>query len=155
MSRAGGTPTDEVDRLWLILVGLVMDTRGDWRRKVAEATGLPFSRVRALRRLGRQPMSLGELAEAMGSDAPAATVAVNDLERRGLVVREPHPEDRRAKLVSLTAGGRRTLALGKKVKEGAPAAFAALTSRDVDDLKRILERVSANAPQGRRATQTK
>src|SRR5271170_742481 len=96
----------EIDRAWALIVGLVMDTRGDWRRKVAEATGLPFTRTRALRRLAGGPLTLRELAESLGTDAPAATVAVNDLEERGLVTRGEHPDDRRAKLVALTAAGR-------------------------------------------------
>jgi DNA-binding MarR family transcriptional regulator len=137
VSRA---PSPEVDRVWLTMVGLVMDSRGDWRRNVAEATGLPFSRVRALRRLDARPLTLVELAEAMGSDAPAATVAVNDLERRGLVERGPHPDNRRAKLVSLTAAGRRTLGAARRVTDHAPEGFAALSTKDVGDLARILER---------------
>ena len=40
----------EIDRVWHQIVAMVMDTRGDWRRKVTEATGLPFTRFRALRR---------------------------------------------------------------------------------------------------------
>ena len=44
--------------------------------------------------------------EAATIDAPAATVAVNDLEDRGLVVRETDPTNRRCKVVSLTDAGR-------------------------------------------------
>ena len=55
----------EVDRVWQAIVGMVMDTRGDWRRKVAEATGLPFTRVRALKRLNGGPLTLRALAEAL------------------------------------------------------------------------------------------
>ena len=44
------------------------------------------------------PMTVKEVAEAATMDAPAATVAVNDLEERGLVVRETDPTNRRSKL---------------------------------------------------------
>jgi DNA-binding MarR family transcriptional regulator len=132
----------DVDEIWASLVALVMDTRGDWRRNVAEATGLPFSRVRALRRLGDGPLTLGELAASMGSDAPAATAAVNALEARGLVERKPHPGDRRAKIVSLTPAGRRTLAAARRVTERAPATFAELAPKDVRELARIVARVT-------------
>jgi DNA-binding MarR family transcriptional regulator len=132
----------ELDRVWQRLVGLVMDSRGDWKRNVAEATGLPFSRVRALRRLGDGPLTLVALAQSMGSDAPAATVAVNDLERRGLVERRPHPEDRRAKLVSLTAAGKRTLQAARRVRDDAPVALTALSSSDVEALARMLEKLA-------------
>jgi DNA-binding MarR family transcriptional regulator len=126
-----------VDGVWRSIVALVMDTRGDWRRKVSEATGLPFTRTRALRRLGAGPLTLRALAESLGTDAPAATVAVNDLERRGLVTRVEHPEDRRAKLVSLTAAGRATLRAERNVSDRAPEALASLSREDVKTLERI------------------
>jgi DNA-binding MarR family transcriptional regulator len=129
----------EVDRVWHAIVGLVMDSRGDWRRKVSLATGLPFSRVRALRRLDARPLTLHELADAMGSDAPAATVAVNDLEKRGLVERRPHAEDRRAKIVSLTPAGRRLLGTIRRLTDSAPDAFALLTAKDIAELTRIFQ----------------
>jgi len=137
-----GRAPPEVDQVWRTLVTLVMDSRGDWRRKVADITGLPFSRVRALRRLDDGPLTLRELAEAMGSDAPAATSAVNALEQKGLVERRPHPEDRRAKIVSLTADGRRTLGAARRFIETAPEAFAELPAKDIRELARILERFS-------------
>jgi DNA-binding MarR family transcriptional regulator len=132
---------DDGDRAWQSLVALVMDNMGDFRRQVADATGLPFSRFRALRRLDDAPLTLRALAESMGTDAPAATVMVNDLEARGLVRREPHPEDKRAKVVSLTPEGRRVLRAGRGVEQRAPARFEALTAEDVADLTRIVARL--------------
>lgn len=129
----------EIDRVWHQIVTLVMDTRGDWRRKVAEATGLPFSCFRALRRLNEGPLTLRALAESLGTDAPAATVAVNELERRGLVTRREHPEDRRAKLVSLTTAGRAIVRAGKSVPDPAPQALATLSLEDTRMLARIFD----------------
>ncbi len=77
------TRTEHADELWRMLVTVVMDTRDDWRRRVGEATGLPFGRVRALRRLVDGPRTLSELAEAISSDAPATSVLVNDLGGQG------------------------------------------------------------------------
>jgi len=128
------------DRVWNALVAVVMDTRGDWRRRVVEATGVSFGRLRALKRLNDKPLALNELAEAMGIDAPAATVAVNALEKRGLVVRTPHPTNGRIKLVSLTAAGRATLARMKAVIEHAPPPFASLSPRELAALERALDR---------------
>jgi DNA-binding MarR family transcriptional regulator len=129
----------DLDRVWRTMVGLVMETRGDWRRKVSEATGLPFTRTRALRRLGGGPVTLRALAESLGTDAPAATVAVNDLEERGLVTRVEHPEDRRAKLVSLTAAGRAALRAERNVSDPPPEPLASLSREDVKTLARIFE----------------
>jgi DNA-binding MarR family transcriptional regulator len=130
------------DRAWQRLVAFVMDGRWDWRRKMSEAAGLPFSRVRALDRLRRGPLTLRELAAVIGTDAPAATVIVNDLEDRRLVVREAHPDDKRAKVVSLTTEGRRLVRAARAVTERAPPSFDTLTEQDVADLTRIVERLS-------------
>jgi DNA-binding MarR family transcriptional regulator len=141
MKRDGAA---ERDGAWQRLVTLVMDSRWDWRRKMSDSAGLPFSRVRALDRLRRGPLTLRALADVLGTDAPATTVIVNDLEGRRLVVREEHPEDRRAKVVSLTAEGRKVIRAAKSVIDQAPAAFGALTDADVAELVRIVDRL-ANA----------
>jgi len=126
------------DEVWRALVAVVWETRDDWRRRVMAATGLPFGRVRALRRLAAGPLALRDLAEAMSTDAPAATVAVNDLERRGLVQRAPHPTNRRMKLVSLTAAGRRMVARVDAVPDDAPPGFAALSAAELAAVQRVV-----------------
>jgi len=132
----------EADKLWQMMVGLVWETRGEWRRKVSEVTGLPFSRTRVLRRLFDAPMTLTQLAEATGSDAPATTVAVNDLEHRGLVERYPHPENKRAKLVSLTPSGKQMIErVRRTVRDDAPPGVNDLSKTDLAHLRRILERI--------------
>ena len=56
--------------VWLLMSDLVLDhTR---RREVSEALGMTFGRVRAIRRLARGPLSMGELAAALNPDAVAA-----------------------------------------------------------------------------------
>ncbi len=126
-----------------MMVGLVWETRGEWRRKVIDATGLPFSRARILWRLLDAPMTLKQIADMTSSDAPATTVAVNDLEDRGLVERNPHPDNRRTKLVSLTSAGKRLVELIQRtVRDDAPAAMQHLSKTDLAHLRRILERIS-------------
>lgn len=90
---------------WLLMSDLVLDNQR--RRKVADATGISFARVRAIRRLAREPMSMKQLAALLGVDPPNVTPIIDDLEAQGLVRRKPHPDDRRAKLVELTAKGRK------------------------------------------------
>ena len=132
----------EAERTWRLLVERVMETRGEWRRKVVEATGLPFSRVRALWRLEHGPWTLAELAQQMGTDAPATTVLVDALEQRGLVKRTPHPTDRRAKQVSITAAGRRIVDVVEKICDPPPAAFERLPAVDLRRLRATLETTS-------------
>jgi len=140
-ARYGIAGQSEAERAWRLLVELVMETRGEWRRKVTEATGLPFSRARALWRLERGPRSLAELAQDMGTDAPAATVLINTLETRGLVKREAHPTNRRAKQVSLTAAGRRMLAVVANVTDQPPPALTGLPQKELAALRRTLEKI--------------
>ena len=141
-ARYGAAPRSRAEQAWRLLVALVMETRGDWRRKVAEATGLPFSRARALWRLERGPRTLAELAYDMGTDAPAATVLVNELEERGLVKRAPHPTDRRAKQVSLTAAGRRMLAAVEQITDQPPQALERLPAAELAVLSRTLKKLA-------------
>lgn len=144
MTRHAGSGS-EADSIWQMLVSLVWETRGEWRRKVGEVTGLPFSRVRVLRRLLDAPITLKQLVDMTGSDAPAITVAVNDLENRGLVERQPHPDNRRAKLVSLTPAGRKLVELiHRTVRDDAPSAFQHLSKTDLAHLRRILERINTD-----------
>jgi DNA-binding MarR family transcriptional regulator len=139
------TPKDDAQSAWDMLVSLVWETRADWRRKVSEVTGLPFSRVRALKRVKDRPRALSELALEMGTDAPAATVIINDLEKRGLVERQPHPEDRRIKLVSITAEGRKVVALVRKITDTPPPALSSLPEADLAQLRRIVENLADHA----------
>lgn len=130
------------DEVWRAMASLVLDNRDGWRRTVVEKTGLPFSRVRILRRLARQSMTVKAIAEATALDAPAATVAVNDLEQRGLVVRRTDPDNRRCKRVSLTDEGQRLMAVIAEMDDPAPAGLAALSEAELKRLRAILERAA-------------
>jgi DNA-binding MarR family transcriptional regulator len=141
--RARTNSGTEADRIWQMVVALVWETRGEWRRKISDATGLPFSRARILWRLLDAQMTLKQLVDDTGSDAPAVTVAVNDLENRDLVERNPHPDNRRAKLVSLTPAGRQLIELAlRTARDDAPPAMQQLSKTDLAHLRRILERMN-------------
>jgi DNA-binding MarR family transcriptional regulator len=58
-----------------------------------------------IRALAREPLGLTELAEYLGVTKQAAIKVVDEMEARGLLVREPHPADRRAKVLVLTSKG--------------------------------------------------
>jgi DNA-binding MarR family transcriptional regulator len=59
------------------------------------------------------PLSLGALARAEQVRPPTITRVVAQLERLGLVGREPDPEDRRVQRVRATAKGRKVLEAGR------------------------------------------
>lgn len=142
------------DDVWDALVSLVMDSRTDWRREACRVTGLPFNQIRALKRIGAGPLTLAALADSMTVDAPAATVAVNSLEKAGLVARTPHPTNTRAKLVELTPSGRRTLDAAMSVADKPPRALTALSAADLRTLAGVVEQLTApthNAPVRRKS----
>jgi DNA-binding MarR family transcriptional regulator len=130
------------DEVWRAIAALVIDNRDSWRRAVVEQTGLPFSRIRILKRLHRQPMTVKQVAQAATIDAPAATVAVNDLEARGLVVRETDPANRRCKLVSLTAAGRDVVRQIDSLPDPAPDVLASLAAEELKTLQGILDKLA-------------
>lgn len=130
------------DDIWRDLAALVIDNRDSWKRAVVEQTRLPFSRVRILRRLSRRPMTVKQVAVAATIDAPAATVAVNDLEARGLVVRETDPTNRRCKVVSLTDAGRDMVRMVDAIHDPAPQALASLDDGDLKALRAIIDRLA-------------
>jgi DNA-binding MarR family transcriptional regulator len=131
------------DEVWRAMASVVMDNRDGWKRAVVEKSGLPFSRIRILKRLSRRSMSVKELAHAATIDAPAATVAVNDLENRGLVVREVDPTNRRCKVVSLTEDGHAMVREIDAITEPAPDALARLDAAELKSLMAILDRLAA------------
>jgi DNA-binding MarR family transcriptional regulator len=134
--------TDARD-VWLRMSDLVLDNMR--RRQVSEALGMSFGRTRALRRLARRPMSMGELAEAMGIDRPNATTVVADLEAQGLVRRRPHPTDGRAKLVEPTRKGRQLARKADEILATPPAALSALDPEELETLRQMLERISGSS----------
>jgi DNA-binding MarR family transcriptional regulator len=124
------------------MAAVVFDNRDRWRRDVVGATGLPFSRVRVLRRLAKRSMTAKQIAEAATMDAPATTVAVNDLEDRGLVVRETDPTNRRCKLVSITDEGAKVVSSIDDVEDPAPSPFAVLSHAELETLAKILAKLT-------------
>jgi DNA-binding MarR family transcriptional regulator len=112
------------------------------RREVSEALDMSFGRARAIRLLARRPMSMGELAAALGIDPPNATVVVADLESAGLVRRRPHPTDGRAKVAEATRKGKDMARRADEILATPPAGLSALDADDLDALRRILGRVA-------------
>jgi MarR family transcriptional regulator, transcriptional regulator for hemolysin len=58
-----------------------------------------------------------ELAEMVGLDKTTMVVALDELELAGLAERHPAPEDRRARIIRVTAAGKRKVGEADEVKE--------------------------------------
>jgi DNA-binding MarR family transcriptional regulator len=133
----GRADADPARRAWRAMTEIALDH--DRKIAVSEALGLSWARVLALRRLSAQPHTLRALAESLAADPPYVTLIVDDLERRGLVRRMPHPEDRRAKLVELTVAGRAAAVRADAILDEPPAALSDAPAEDLDALLRVLD----------------
>ncbi|MDS0140489.1 MULTISPECIES: MarR family transcriptional regulator [unclassified Amycolatopsis] len=88
------------------------------------------------------PLSITALAERMGVTQQAASKAVADLERRGLLRRDPDPADARTKLLHLTehalAAVEATRVLRRELQEEIEAAYGA---KQVEEAQKLLAAV--------------
>jgi DNA-binding MarR family transcriptional regulator len=108
------------------------------RGELADALGfrLGGGRGKILFQLRDGPMTLGQVAQRNSLDPPYVTLIVDKLESGGLVERRPHPDDRRRKLVTLTAAGRDAVARADAILLRPPAAMKALP---VDELRQLAD----------------
>jgi DNA-binding MarR family transcriptional regulator len=135
----GDANADLARRAWRAVTEIALDR--DRKIAVSEALGLSWTRVLALRRLAVQPHTLRALAERLSADPPYVTLMIDDLEERGLVRRMPHPEDRRAKLVELTARGRVAAARADAILDEPPAELREAPETELATLLRVLGRL--------------
>lgn len=135
----GNVHRDPASEAWQAMADLVLDN--ERRRAVSEQVGLSFGKIRSLRRIAARSMPMGELAALLGMDPPNLTTVVDDLERAGLVERQAHPTDRRAKLVVATAAGAALARRAEQILERPPAGLSELPAEDLETLVRILSRV--------------
>lgn len=82
------------------------DKINSWEQSVIQGSGLSPAQMHTIEVIGhQQDMRMKELAERLGVTTGTLTVAVDKLEKKGLVVRKPHLHDRRSWLVALTEKG--------------------------------------------------
>ena len=132
-----GANSELAARAWQGMRALVLD-RYDRRKKVCDALSMSFIRAKALRRIVDGPMTMRELAAALGTDPPYTTVVVDDLERRGLVTRAVRAGDRRSKIVSVTPDGAAQAHIAEQILNDPPQPVRELPATDLEALGRIL-----------------
>ncbi|MFE1177473.1 MarR family winged helix-turn-helix transcriptional regulator [Streptomyces sp. NPDC058773] len=111
---------------------------------VLDAHGLTMWAYAVLLHLDETPIrTQAALAEAIGADKTRIIAVLDDLEARGLIVRQPDPGDRRVRLLSLTAEGRRLRdAAQTAIQEGEERLLARLPAADRAALLRALHTLS-------------
>lgn len=97
--------------------------------------------------LGRvgERRGMGALAAELGCDASNMTQIVGRLEALGLVIREPHPDDRRARLVARTARGEELNRRFEETFTFARTAVGRLTAEEQDQLTALLRKALGQA----------
>jgi DNA-binding MarR family transcriptional regulator len=147
--QAGGDPAvseravaDQAGRVWAAMRALVDSHPTKQRLRDALDIGRGSGRVKSLMWLTEGPLSLSGLAEAIGVDAPYATLIVDSLEQRGLVERQPDPADRRRKLVTLTPAGRDAVAQVQRIQHEPPPGFAGLSAAELGTLEELVRRIA-------------
>jgi DNA-binding MarR family transcriptional regulator len=95
--------------LSLLLKHLLGSTNREFFAELQDA-GISFSQLKCLGLLSNAdaPLSLGALSEEIGLSLAAVSRAVDGLVQRGELKRAEDPSDRRSKLVTVSARGRRT-----------------------------------------------
>ncbi|MGW0393549.1 MarR family winged helix-turn-helix transcriptional regulator [Streptomyces sp. NPDC003042] len=123
---------------------------GEFSRRVAAAgyTDLRPLHGMAFQALKGPGATASELAERLGVTKQAAGQIVDDLEKRGYVRREPHPEGGRRKLVVLTRAATDHLAVAGRILHELEAELG--TRADLAALRGELTRVvrALNGPGG-------
>jgi len=76
-----------------------------------EEAGITFTQVKCLGILDETvgSIAIGALSETLGLSVPATSRAIDGLVQRGEVKRTEDPRDRRSKLLTVSARGRRTI----------------------------------------------
>jgi DNA-binding MarR family transcriptional regulator len=88
-----------------------------------------------------------ELGSVMGIDPSTMVSLLDQLESEGLAKRRPHPTDRRAREVVITAKGRRLLERGRRMaSQVEDEVLGGLTAAERRELLTLLRRALSSAP---------
>jgi DNA-binding MarR family transcriptional regulator len=117
------------------------DPADELRRELGLGRGA--GRVKALVSLAGGPLSLAELARAIGADASYTTIIVNELQALGLLSRTPDARDQRRKTVELTAVGRDATRKARDIIARPPSSLRNLPAADLLRLREILGQLSS------------
>jgi DNA-binding MarR family transcriptional regulator len=111
-ARWAATTWPEVDEVVETIVNRIDMAQRHLERAAVDtrdAVGLAQGELKVLLRLTRGPRSHGDLAKSLLVSSGTMTNQLDKLEGAGLVVRHPDPNDRRGKVLEITAKGQDVL----------------------------------------------
>ncbi|MCT8974183.1 MarR family winged helix-turn-helix transcriptional regulator [Microbaculum marinisediminis] len=113
-ARPGNRTADGKEhlRLWVRLLACAHSAEQRVKGRIKERFGINQTAFNLMSQLDRFPdgIRMGELSRRTVVTGSNVTAVIDDLEKRGFVVRSPAPDDRRAIVISLTDEGREAFA---------------------------------------------
>ena len=140
----------DAPHLWLVLLRCYQALSYIAERSIKDSgLGLTdFAILEAL--LHKGPLSITEIQAKVPLALGSMTAAVDRLEERGLILRTPSPEDRRAKILKLSPKGRSLVeAAFTRHAADLDAVMAVLDQREKRQLRDLLKRVGLFAAAAR------
>lgn len=124
-----------------------------WQRTVRAAldplgvTQVQFAVLVAVQRLGEdgEPVTQADVCRFGSLDANMVSQVIRNLQRRGLLLRHPHPTDRRAYRLALTETGDALLQQGRAVLRPLVVSFFEPVGEDRRELARMLRTLARAA----------
>ncbi len=132
-----------------VIVGLLFQAVGrlqDHFASCAASCALSVAQAAAIQQM-HGPLTMRELADRIGCDPSNVTGITDRLEARGLVVRQLDPSDRRIKVLVLTPAGAELRARLQEQLLNRPAPITGLTGEEQHQLRDLLQRSLAAAPE--------
>ncbi|MEM9462136.1 MAG: MarR family transcriptional regulator [Myxococcota bacterium] len=103
----------------------------------------PLGSIVLMRLAHIEPAPIQALVTQMGRDSSQMTRAIRSLETKGLVLRQTDPDDRRVRLLSLTAKGRAFVEQTRDImSELVEEILEPLCARDQERLAALLEKLA-------------
>lgn len=133
-------PSPDAARAWQLLLRLFFAQKMRPQERAGRDLSPAQCHILHLLEPGR-PVPMGRLAQTLSCDASNVTGLIDRLEARGYIRRRPSPEDRRVKVLELTAAGcRRRDELVQHLKS-AIVPLARLAPAEQRKLVRLLEAI--------------
>jgi len=135
-------PRITAPRLWLVIMRSYRALSLVAERSIAN-TGLCLTDFAALEALlHKGPLTISQIQEKVLLASGSMTAAVDRLEKLGLVVRKASPSDRRARVVELTAEGKRLAAsCFEQHAKDLEALMSALSAKEIEQVYRLVKKL--------------
>jgi len=119
------------------------DKLSSWEHSVVKDSGLSPAQMHTIEVIGhRKNLMMRELADRLGITTGSLTVAVDRLEKLGMVERKPHEHDRRAWLIVLTEQGKAMYEQHHKYHEEFTQEISHdLTNKEIELLTQLMARI--------------